>query len=85
MNNLLELGLTDLREVFAALFQLLEGFDDGLGHAPMRLLGAADDRELFARGQAFVAVLIVEAEADEGGGFLAFDLAVGLTGFLLTP
>lgn len=68
MQDFGEFGGLDVLELFAALFELLEGLDDGLGHAAVRLFGTADNGELFAGGDALVAVLMVEADAEEGGG-----------------
>src|ERR1044071_4846189 len=67
VDDLRELLQLDLMEVFAAAFQLLESLHHGLGHAPVRLLGAAHDGELFARRDALVAVVVVQAEAQQGG------------------
>src|SRR5207249_3923963 len=47
--------------------QFLEGLHDRLSHAPVGLLGAAHDGELLARGDAFMAVVVVEAEAEQRG------------------
>jgi len=71
-----EFGAPDLGEGFAAVFEFLEGFDEGLGHAFVRFLGAANDGELVGGGDAFVAVLVVEADAEDSG-----DGAGGLPGF----
>ena len=60
-----EFGGLDLGELFAPVFELLEGFDDGLGHALMGFLGAADDGELFAGGDAFMSVGVVETDTQE--------------------
>src|SRR5471032_290464 len=62
-----ELVRLDLVELFLAGFQLLESLHDRLGHAPVGLFRTADDRELLARGDAFVAVVVVEPEAEQGG------------------
>jgi hypothetical protein len=35
----------------------------------MRFFGAADDGKLLARGDAFVAVFVVEAYPEQAGGF----------------
>ena len=62
-----ELASIDGFEVFVATFELLEGLDGGLGHALVGFGGAADEDEFFAGGDALVAVLVVEADADEAG------------------
>ena len=62
-----EFGAFDLGEGFAAVFEFLEGFDEGLGHAFVGFLGAADDGELLGGGDALVAVLVVEADAEDAG------------------
>ena len=69
MDDLGEFFGLDLGEVLAALLQLFEGFYNGFGHAPMCFLGAAEDGELLTGRNAFMAVVIVEAEADECGIF----------------
>jgi hypothetical protein len=71
MDDLSEFFGLDLGEVFAALLQLFEGFNDGFRHAAVRFFGAAHDGELLARRNAFMAVFIVEAETDECGGVFA--------------
>jgi hypothetical protein len=46
-------------EGFAAGLELLESLHDGLGHTVMRFGGAADDGELLAGGEPFVAIGVV--------------------------
>ena len=75
VKNLGEFRRLDFVEGFAAGFELLESLYDGLGHAVMSFGGAADDGELFAGGKAFVAVGVVQADAEEAG--------LGLGGFSL--
>lgn len=54
-------------QVLSATLQLLEGFNDGLGHATVRFFGTSDDGELFAGGDALVTVFVVETDAEQSG------------------
>jgi hypothetical protein len=62
-DNFAEFGGFDFGEVFAAVFEFLEGFDDGFSHAAVGFFGAADEREIFASGDAFVTVFIISTNA----------------------
>ena len=57
-------------ELLALAVDVFKGFEDGFGEAFVGFLGAADDGEFFALGEAFVAVAFIEAEAEEGADFL---------------
>lgn len=69
---------------FASGFKFLESFYDGLGHALVGLSGASDDGKLLTGSKAFMAVGVVESEADEagfrGGGFPRFTHARTVAG-----
>jgi len=80
MDDLREFLRLDFGEVFAAVLQFLEGFHDGLSHAPVRFLRAANYGKLLTRGDAFVAILVVEPEADQRGGFFPGRLLLGFFG-----
>ena len=78
------LGL-DLVQVFVAPFELLEGFDDGLGHASVGFVRAADEDKFFAAGDAFVPIGGVETDAEKSGGawlgvFLAHEMSASAEG-----
>ena len=61
-----------LVKVLLAGLQFLEGLHDGLGHSAMRFGGPADDSELLAGGDPLVAVVVVEAEPQQGGSLGRF-------------
>ena len=68
VQDIRKLGGFDLLQLFSALLQLFECLHDSLGHAPVRLLRSADDRELLTRRNALVTILIVQADAQETRG-----------------
>src|ERR1035437_8932033 len=65
LDNFGELLRFHLMQLLLACPQLLESFHDSLGHPTVRLLRTADDGELFAGGDALVAVVVVEADAQQ--------------------
>lgn len=67
VENLSEFRRLDLVKGLPAGLELLESLYDGLGHTVMSFGGAADDGELFTGGKAFVAVGVVQADAEEAG------------------
>ena len=67
VENFREFRRLDFVEGLTAGFELLEGFYDGLGHAVVSFGGAADDGELFAGGKSFVAVGVIQTDAEEAG------------------
>lgn len=84
MDNFCEFLRFYFMQGLAPSFKFLKGFDDGLGHAVVGLSGASDDGELFTGSEAFMAVAVVETEADEagfrGGGFPRFTHARTVAG-----
>jgi len=68
----------DLLELLAAFFELFEGFHECLGHPVVCLGRAADDGEFLARGDAFVAVFVVETDAEQSGTWAKGRALVGL-------
>lgn len=69
MRDVIELLFADGFELLAACLQLLIELEGFLGHDLVRLLRAADEEEIFAFGDALVAVGI-QANAEQRG--LAF-------------
>lgn len=67
VENFREFSRLDFVEGLPAVFELFESLYDRLGHAVMRFGRTADDGELFAGGKAFVAVGVVQADAEEAG------------------
>ena len=55
-------------EFFAAGLQFLESLNDRFRHAAMGFVRTADDGKLLGGSQAFVAVLVIEADAQQVGG-----------------
>jgi len=63
-DDILELVLLYVVEGLALAVERFKGFDDGLCHAFVGLLRAAEDGEAFGLGDALVAVFMIEADAD---------------------
>ena len=59
MQDLSELAAIYRFEVLVALFQFLEGFNDGLRHFFVGLLRSSHQREFLTRGDPFVSILVV--------------------------
>ena len=74
MGDVLELGAADFFQPFAAGLELFVDLDGLLGHVLMRVLGTADQREIFTRGDAFTSIRI-QTEAENLG--FAFLFGVG--------
>jgi len=69
IDNFGEFARIDVLQAFVSSFQFLKRFEDGLGHAAVSLVGTADKDELFASGDTFVAVLIIQTDAEQPGCF----------------
>lgn len=65
MDNLGEFTPINILQTLIAAFQFLEGLYHGLSHAAVGFLRTADEHELFALGDPLVAVLIIQANADQ--------------------
>ena len=65
LDDLVQLSGLDLFELFLPAFELFKCFDHRLGHALVGVLGTAHKDEFLAGGDAFVAVLVVEADAKD--------------------
>ena len=65
MDDFDELRRLEVLQLLAAAFQFLEGLDRRLGHPAVRLFRSTHDGELLALGDPFVAVLVVEADAQQ--------------------
>ena len=69
-----------LVELFLAGLQFLKRLHGGLRHATVRFIGATKNGELFTGGDAVMAVLVVETDAQQGrtgsGVLLLFTHAV---------
>lgn len=72
MHDLREFFFVDGFELFVASFELFERLHHGLRHAVMRFLRAAYESKLLPRGDAFVAVVVVEPHAQQTGLRLGF-------------
>ena len=72
VGDLVEFVGGDGVEGFAAAFEVLVQLDGFFLHDAMRFLAAADQLEVVAGGDAGMTVLVVEAEAQQHGGFLRF-------------
>ena len=57
----------DIGQVEAAGVELLVDLDDRFAHQAVRFLGAAGEEEVVAAGDAFVAVVGVEGQAQQAG------------------
>ena len=68
MHDFGELAGIDGFEGAVAAFEFFERFEGGLGHTDVGFGGTAEEHEFFAAGDTFVAVVVVEAEPEEGGG-----------------
>ena len=69
MDNFGELARIDIFQAFVASLELFKSFQGGLGHAAVGFLGAADENELIALGEALVAVVVIQAEPKQAGDF----------------
>lgn len=49
----------DIGKRFTVVFHVLEGFDNGLGHALVGAFGAANDGELLRLSDSFMPVVVV--------------------------
>ncbi len=78
MNDFLEFLWLHGFDFFAAGFKLFEGLDRGLGHSSVGFVGPADDDEFFGGSEAFVSILIVEADTKQMDG-----LSFAATGYFL--
>ncbi len=67
VDDISELAWVDALQSFVATFEFLKRLDDCFGHAAVGLFRAADEHKLFALGDSFVAVVIVEADANQAG------------------
>ena len=70
MENLGEFRRFHLLQLLSALLQFFECLDDGFRHPAMSFLRATDDRKLLTRGDAFVAVFIIETDAQQTRSWL---------------
>ena len=61
-------GKRDIWSTPADVFASIANYLDGLGHATVGLVGAADQGELLGGGQALVAVRVVETDPQQVGG-----------------
>ena len=55
----------DVFDLLVAALQLLEGLNHRLGHPFVSVLRTADENEFLARGDALVAIFIVESDAED--------------------
>jgi len=67
-----EFVAADVFQLLAAFFELLIEFEGALGHVGVSFFRAAGEEEVFAAGEAGVAVVVVEAKAEEEGFLFAF-------------
>lgn len=67
MQDLGELPSVHGLQMLVAFLEFFERFDDGFGHAFVGLLRAPDQGKFLTRGDAFMAVVIIQTHADQPG------------------
>ena len=72
MGEVEEFIVADVFQLLAAFFEVLIEFEGALRHVVVGFLGAAGEEEVFAAGEARVAVVVVEAKAEEEGFLFSF-------------
>ena len=65
VQNLCQLSGFHLLQLLPTLLKFFERLDDRFGHSAVSFLRTADDRKLLSRGDAFVAVFIVQSNAQQ--------------------
>jgi hypothetical protein len=59
-------------QAFAAFIEAFVDFDGGFLHHGVRFLASAEQEEVLAAGETGFAVLVVEGQPEQGGGFAGF-------------